>query len=75
MRSISAGGGIADGLSISTTSPVDRVHLVRDRRRGGDEAEVELALEPLADDLHVQQAEEPAAEPEARARPTSRARR
>ena len=35
------------------------------RRGGGDEGEVELALEALADDLHVEQAEEAAAEPEA----------
>ena len=38
---------------------------VDDVRRGGDQVEVELALEPLADDLHVQQAEEAAAEAEA----------
>ena len=38
---------------------------VDDVRRGGDEAQVELALEPLPDDLHVQQAEEAAAEAEA----------
>ena len=38
--------------------------MVLDRRRRGDEVEVELALEPLLDDLHVEQAEEPAAEPE-----------
>ena len=43
----------------------DGVHDVGHRRRGGDEVEVELALEPLPHDLHVQQAEEPAAEPEA----------
>ncbi len=39
--------------------------LVDDRRRGGDEVEVELALQPLLDDLEVQQAEEAAAEAEA----------
>ena len=39
--------------------------VVLDRRRRGDEVEVELALEALLDDLHVEQAEEPAAEPEA----------
>ena len=39
--------------------PVDHV------RRGRDEVEAELALEPLADDLEVQQAEEAAAEAEA----------
>ena len=33
--------------------------------RGHEQVEVELALEPLAHDLHVQQAEEAAAEPEA----------
>ena len=37
---------------------------VLDRRRGRDEAQVELALEPLADDLHVEQTEEPASEAE-----------
>ena len=40
----------------------DVVLHARDR---GDEVEVELALEPLAHDLHVQQAEEAAAEAEA----------
>ena len=39
--------------------------VVLDRRRRGDEVEVELALEALLDDLHVEQAEEAAAEPEA----------
>ena len=41
------------------------VHPVGDGRRGDEEIEVELALEPLLDDLHVQQAEEAAAEAEA----------
>ena len=39
--------------------------LVGDGRRGLDDLDVELALEPLLDDLHVQQAEEAAAEAEA----------
>ena len=39
--------------------------VVLDRRRRGDEVEVELALEALLDDLHVEQAQEAAAEPEA----------
>ena len=39
------------------------------------EREVVLALEPLADDLHVQQPEEAAAEAEAERAATSRARR
>src|SRR5207244_10814269 len=36
---------------------------VPDARRRDDQREIELALEPLLDDLHVQRAEEPAAEP------------
>ena len=46
-------------------SPVRRLHAVGDVRRGDEQVEVELALEPLADDLHVQQPEEAAAEAEA----------
>ena len=38
---------------------------IDDRRRGRDDAEVELAVEALAHDLHVQQSQEPAAEAEA----------
>jgi hypothetical protein len=40
-------------------------HLVDDRRRGGDQVQVVLALQALLDDLHVQHAEEAAAEAEA----------
>ena len=43
----------------------DRVDAVLDRRRGRDEAQVELALESLAHDLHVEETEEPAPEAEA----------
>src|SRR5437899_2883148 len=43
-------------------SSMNVVSHVRDR---ADQVEVELPFEPLAHDLHVQQAEEPAAEPEA----------
>ena len=45
---------------------MEELDAVLDRRRRGDEVEVELALEPLLDDLHVEQAEEaaPEAEPE-----------
>ncbi len=39
--------------------------LVDDRRRGGDQVEIELALEPLLDDLEVQQPQKAAAEAEA----------
>ena len=42
-----------------------QLDLVDDRRRRRDQVLVELALEPLLDDLHVQQAEEAAAKAEA----------
>ena len=54
---------------------VGQVGPVLDARRGGDQRQVELPLQALPDDLHVEQAEEPAAEAEARAPPKSRARR
>ena len=44
---------------------VGRRDAVEHARRGRDQVDVELALEPLLHDLHVQQAEEAAAEPEA----------
>ena len=45
--------------------PVAHQHLVDDRRRGGDQIHVVLALQALLHDLQVQQAEEAAAEAEA----------
>jgi hypothetical protein len=42
-----------------------RQHAVGDVRRGHQQVEVELPLEPLANDLHVQEPEKAAAEPEA----------
>ena len=42
--------------------------VIDDRGRGGDEVEVEFALEPLLDDLEMQQPEEAAAEAEAQRR-------
>ena len=53
------------GLVTMTSRAVVHDDVVDDVRRGRDEVEVELALEPLADDLEVQQAEEAAAEAEA----------
>ena len=59
------GFGSRAGLSTTTMPrPCVSVDVVLDRRRRGDEVEVELALEPLLDDLHVEQAEEAAAEAE-----------
>ena len=52
-------GDLVDSVPSSIDHVVDHVG------RGRDQVEVELALEPLADDLHVQQAEEAAAEAEA----------
>ena len=59
------GSGIFDGFSTSITVAVAQLHLVDDAGRGGDQVLVELALQPLLHDLHVQQAEEAAAEAEA----------
>ena len=47
---------------------VELLDLVDDGRRRGDQREVVLALEPLLDDLHVQQPQKSAAKAEARAR-------
>ena len=66
MVSMSPGSGSSDGLStIDRAAAVWQLDVVLDRRRRRDEVEVELALESLLDDLHVQQAQEAAAEPEA----------
>ena len=64
MKSMFCVGGRSAGLSMSSHLAVGLVHAVLDAGGGGDEGEVELALEALLDDLHVQQAEEAAAEPE-----------
>ncbi len=63
--SMSQGSGQREGLSTSMMDAVGEVDFVADAGRGGDEVEVELALEALLNDLHVQQAEEAAAEAEA----------
>jgi hypothetical protein len=39
-------------------------HFVDDGRRAGDEVQIIFALEPLLDDVHVQQSQEPAAKSE-----------
>ena len=57
--------GIADGLSTTSTAPVVELDAVLHVGRGGDERQVVLTLQALAHDLHVQEPEEPAAEPEA----------
>ena len=54
-------GGAADLDHLAA----DQRHLVADVRGGGEQLEVVLALEPLADDVHVEEAEESAAEAEA----------
>ena len=68
MRSMSPSDGNLAGLSSSMTSPSLQHAAEAHRRRGRDEVEVVLALQPLLDDLHVQQAEEAAAEAEAQRR-------
>ena len=61
----SEGSGQREGLSTSIDLAVGEGDLVADAGRGGDEVEIVLALQPLLNDLHVQQAEEAAAEAEA----------
>ena len=64
IQSIWFGSGSDDGLSTTSTWPLNEVGFVLHVRRRRDERQVVLTLEPLADDLHVQQAEEAAAEAE-----------
>src|SRR5699024_9607600 len=54
-------GGVVDVVLGAVLGDDAVVH----RRGGGDEVEVELALQAVAGDLHVEQAEEAAAETEA----------
>ena len=65
VSSIEPASGIWAGLCTSTQLAVDGQHPVGDVRRRHEQVEVVLALEPLAHDVHVQQAEEPAPEAEA----------
>ena len=65
MHSSFCGSGISEGLWTSTIGAVGQVGPVLDARGGGDERQVELPLQALADDLHVEQPEEAAAEAEA----------
>ena len=46
-------------------------HAVTHARRRGDQVDIELALEPLLNDLHVEETQEAAAEAEAKGRPSS----
>src|SRR6267154_1917326 len=71
--------GLVDFLDLDHIRHVDRIvnfdllpvgqrHPVDDRRRRGDQVEVEFALQPLLDDFEVQQPEKAAAEAEAERR-------
>ena len=62
--SIRPASGSFAGLSISVQLAVGRRHAVQHAGRRRHEIHVELALEPLLDDLHVEQPEKSAAEPE-----------
>ena len=57
--------GMSAGEWTATLVAVGQRDLVLDLGRGGQQLEVVLALEALAHDVHVQQAEEAAAEAEA----------
>ena len=58
-------GHVGRVVDDAASSPSVEVHVVLDAGRGGEEVQVVLALEALLHDLHVEQAEEAAAEPEA----------
>ena len=58
------GSGMSAGLCSSFIAAVGHVDAINHRRRRGDQFEIEFALEPLADDLEMQQPEKPAAETE-----------
>ena len=60
--------GHVDRIVNLDLAAVAQLHLVDHRRRGRDQVEIELALQPLLDDFQVQQAEEAAAEAEAERR-------
>ena len=60
-----AGIGPARRVVDFDDAAISQRDLVAHARRGGDQVEVVFALQPLLDDLHVQQAEEAAAEAEA----------
>ncbi len=64
MLAIFCASGRSAGLSTTCSAAVGAGEAVLDARRRGDERQAELALEPLLDDLHVQQTEEAAAESE-----------
>jgi len=53
-----------DGVSSSSSFAVLQRHAVDHARVGGDDVQVVLAAQALLDDLHVQQAQESAAEAE-----------
>ena len=65
MESIFTGSGMSAGLCSSIVRAVGQMDAIDDAGRGGDQVEIELALQPLLDDLEMQQAEEAAAEAEA----------
>ena len=68
MRSMLHGIGHVGRVVHLQLRAVVEIDVIDDARRRGDELEVELALEPLGDDLQVQQPEEAAAEAEAERR-------
>ena len=65
IRSMEVGSGNLLGALQQGHRPIRHVDVVLHRRHGGDQVEAELPLQPFSYDLHVQQAEEAAAESEA----------
>ena len=65
IESMLCGSGQREGLSTSTIAAVGHRDVVAHAGRGGDEVELVLALQPLLNNLHVQQTQKTAAEAEA----------
>ena len=71
MAAIWESSGKSAGLSRRVMAPVAGLDLVLDLGGGDDELDAELALQALADDVHVQDAQEAGAEAEAEGPTTS----
>ena len=59
------GIGVIVGVIHLDQGAVGLIHMVNDGGEGGDQVQIELPLQPLLDDLHVQHAQKAAAEAEA----------
>ena len=59
------GVGIIMGVIHLDQGAVGLIHMINNGGEGGDQVQIELPLQPLLDDLHVEHAQKAAAEAEA----------